>query len=77
MQSSLLQWFESYLRNRKQRVVGFSSLREYLYKINRCVSPFCECGLDSESVKHFSVLFCPRYAAHRNLLLISAARILG
>ena len=56
--------------------LGFSSLREYLYKINRCVSPFCECGLDYESVKHF-FLFCPRYAAQRNLLLTSAARILG
>ena len=47
-----------------------------MYKINRCASPFCECGLDSESVKHF-FLFCPRYAAQRNLLLTSAARILG
>ena len=52
---------------------GFSSLREYLY--NRCASPFSECGLDYESVKHF-FLFCPRYAAQRNLLRISAARIL-
>ena len=33
-----------------------------------------ECGLDSESVKHF-FLFFPRYAAQRNLLT-SAARIL-
>ena len=56
--------------------LGFSSLREYLYKINRCASPYCECGLDYESVKHF-FLFCPRYAAQRNLLLTSAARILG
>ena len=50
--------------------------REYLYKINRCASPFCECGLDYESVKHF-FLFCPRYGAQCNLLLTSAARILG
>ena len=56
--------------------LGFSSLREYLYKINRCASSFCKCGLDYESVKHF-ILFCPRYAAQRNLLLTSAARILG
>ena len=56
--------------------LGFSSLREYLYKINRCASPCCECGLDYESVKHF-FLFCPRYAAQRNLLLTSAARILS
>ena len=28
--------------------LGFSCLREYLFKINRCASPFCECGLDSE-----------------------------
>ena len=33
-------------------------------------------GSDSESVKHF-FLFCPRYAAQRNVLLISAATILG
>ena len=37
--------------------------------------PFCKCGLDTESVKHF-FLFCPRYAAQRNLLT-SAANILG
>ena len=47
-----------------------------MYKINRCATPFCECGLDYESVKHF-FLFCPRCAAQRNLLLTSAARILG
>ena len=35
--------------------LGFSSLREYLYKINHCASPFCVCGLDYESGKHF---FC-------------------
>ena len=56
--------------------LGFSCLREYLFKINRCVSPFCECSLDSESVKHF-FLFCPRYAAQRNVLFTSAATILG
>ena len=56
--------------------LGFSCLREYFFKINRCASPFCECGLDTESVKHF-FLFCPRYAAQRNLLLTSAANILG
>ena len=56
--------------------LGFSCLREYLFKINRCASPVCECGLDSESVKHF-FLFCPRYAAQRNVLLTSAASILG
>ena len=56
--------------------LGFSCLREYLFRINRCASPFCECGIDIESVKHcFS--FCPRYAAQRNLLLTSAANILG
>ena len=32
--------------------------------------------LDTESVKHF-VLFCPRYTAQRNLLLTSAADIVG
>ena len=56
--------------------LGFSCLREYLFKINRCASPFCECGLESESVKHF-FLFCPRYAAQRNVLFTSAATFLG
>ena len=56
--------------------LGFSCLREYLFKINRCASPVCECSLDSESVKHF-LLFCPRYAAQRNVLLTSAASILS
>ena len=56
--------------------LGFSCLRGYLFKINRCASPFCECCFDSESVKQF-FLFCPRYAAQRNLLLTSAASILG
>ena len=36
------------------------------------VSPICDCGVDSESVKHCS-LYCPRYAAQRNVLLTSAA----
>ena len=56
--------------------IGFSALREYLFKIDRCVSPFCECGIDTESVKYF-FLFCLSYAAQRNLLLTSAANILG
>ena len=46
--------------------LGFSCLREYLFNINRCESPFCEGGLDFESVKHF-FLFCPRYVAQRNV----------
>ena len=56
--------------------LGFSCLREYLFKINHCASPVCEYGLDSEPVKHF-LLFCPRYAAQRNVLLTSAASIIG
>ena len=56
--------------------LGFSCLREYLFKINRCASPFCECGFDIESVKHF-FLFCLKYAVQRNLLLTCAAIILG
>ena len=55
--------------------LGFSCLREYLFKINSCVSPICECSFDSESMKHFS-LCCPRYAAQRDVLT-SAANILG
>ena len=38
--------------------LGFSCLREYLFKINSCVSPICECSFDSESVKYF-FLYCP------------------
>ena len=56
--------------------LGFSCPSEYLFKINSCVSPICECSFDSESVKHF-FLHCPRYAAQRHDLLISAANILG
>ena len=55
--------------------LGFSCLREYLFQINLCASPFCECSIDIESVKHF-FWFCRRYAAQRNLLLTSAANIL-
>ena len=40
------------------------------------MSPICECIFDSESVKHF-FLYCPRYFAQRNVLLTSAANILG
>ena len=32
---------------------GFSCIREYLFKVNSCVSPICKCSFDSESVKHF------------------------
>ena len=46
--------------------LGFSCLREHLFKINRFASP----------MKHFFLL-CPRYAAQRNVLLTSAASILG
>ena len=56
--------------------LGFSCQSEYLFKINSCVSPICECSFDSESVKHF-FLHCPRYAAQRHVLLTSAANILG
>ena len=40
------------------------------------VSLICECSFDSESLKHF-FLYCPRYAAQLNVLLTSAAKILG
>ena len=51
-------------------------LREYLFKINSCVSLICECSFDSESVKHFFLYF-PKYAAQREVLLTSTANILG
>ena len=50
--------------------LGFSSLGEHLFKLNSCASPFLR--VRSESVKHF-FLYCPRYAAQRNVLLTSAA----
>ena len=37
--------------------LGFPCLREYQFKLDRCTSPICHCGLDSESTKHF-FLFC-------------------
>ena len=47
-----------------------------MLKINPA-SPFCECGHDSASVKHF-FLSCPKYAAQRKyVLLTSAVSILG
>ena len=52
--------------------LGFSSPRENVFKINSFASPICDCGVDSESVKHCS-LYCPKYAAQRNVLLTSAA----
>ena len=42
------------------------------FKIYSFASPICDCGVDSESVKHCS-LYCPRYAAQYNVLLTSAA----
>ena len=43
--------------------LGFSCLREYLFKINRCASPFCECGLDIGSIS--AALSCPIYVPPR------------
>ena len=40
------------------------------------MSPIFECSFDSESTKHF-FLYCPRYAAERDVLLTSAANILS
>ena len=40
------------------------------------MSPICEYSFDSESLTHF-FLFCPRYAAQRDVLLTSAATVLG
>ena len=56
--------------------LGSCCLREYLFKINSGVSPICECSFDSELVKHF-FLYCPGYAASRDVLLTSATNILG
>ena len=39
--------------------LGFSCLREYLFKINSCVSRIYECSFDSELMKLF-FLYCPR-----------------
>ena len=56
--------------------LGFPCLREYQFKLDRCTSPICHCGLDSESTKHFFLL-CPRYAAQRYVLLTSVTNIFG
>ena len=50
--------------------LGFCALNDYLYGINCCDSPLCECSLERETVKHY-LLKCPRFAAQRSVLLTS------
>ena len=52
------------------------TLNHYLFLINCVPSPLCSCGSTSETVSHF-FFDCGRYAAHRTVLLASAAHLLG
>jgi hypothetical protein len=52
--------------------LGFCALNDYLYGINCCDSPLCECSLERETVKHY-LLKSPRFVAQRSVLLTSAA----
>ena len=56
--------------------LGFHALNEYLFTINCCLSPKCDCGMGNETIKHY-FLFCPRFAAPRALFLVSAEQICG
>lgn len=56
--------------------LGSCALNSYLYKINCCASQDCNCQQGVvESVEHF-LLICPRYAAQRDLLITSAAKLI-
>jgi hypothetical protein len=56
--------------------LGFCALKNYLYRINYCDSPVCECGLERETVQHY-FLNCSLFAAQRSVLLTSAAQLCG
>ena len=56
--------------------LGFCALNDYLYGINCCDSPLCECSLERETVKRY-LLKCPRFPAQRSVLLTSAAHLCG
>ena len=54
----------------------FSALNYDLFTKNCSVSPACKyCNASIEDAKHF--LYCPSFAALRNILLASAAHLLG
>lgn len=56
--------------------LGNSALNYNLYRMNCVPSPLCACGISNETVEHF-FLHCDRFAAARNILLTSAAQIVG
>jgi len=56
--------------------LGAFALNEYLFNINCSRTPLCGCGIENETILHF-FFSCPLYAAHRNVLLTSAALICG
>jgi hypothetical protein len=56
--------------------LGNSALNYNLYRMNCVLSPMCGCGISDETVEHF-FLHCHRYAAPRNILLTSAAWLIG
>ena len=57
--------------------LNFSALNYDLFTKNCFVSPACKyCNASIEDAKHY-FLYCPSFAALRNILLASAAHILG
>ena len=58
--------------------INNSTLNYDLFNVKNCIaSPACnQCGADIEDVKHY-VLYCPMFAALRNVLLTCAAHLLG
>ena len=47
-----------------QLLSGHCKLRQFLFKIKKCISPVCLCGEDEETVLHF-LFHCPRFAFFR------------
>jgi hypothetical protein len=50
--------------------LNHSDLNEHLYRINLAEQPTCDCGAETESVKHY-LLECPTYHEQRQELLNS------
>ena len=47
-----------------QLLGGHSLLNSHQFKIKKCPSPMCSCGLDTESIEHF-IFFCPSHTDTR------------
>ena len=37
--------------------LGFHALNEYLFRINCCLSPKCDCGMENETISHYFLHF--------------------